>query len=78
MTETCRKLTKIFWMNYPRVSRNQGICRFTIDRFPDEQWLFEYDGFGALLRHGITGVSNETDLLNTTSRINRTLPYHVE
>ena len=72
-----RKLTKIFWTNSPRVSRDHSTCRFPIDRFSDEQWLFEYDGFRTLLRHGVTCVStwnfNEADFTNK-SRLNRTLP----
>lgn len=81
MTETSRKLLEIFWMNSPRVSRDDGICRLPIDRFSDEQRLFEYDGFRTLLRHGVTVVStcdfNDADFIYK-SRHDRTLPDDFE
>lgn len=73
MIETCQKLTKIFWTNAPRVSGDHGVCRFTIDRFPDEQWLFENDGFRTSLRRGVTVVSVTEIFTRQTLSINLVL-----
>jgi len=73
MTETSRKLTKIFWMNSPRVSRDHTVWRFPIDRFSDEQWLIEYDGFRTLPRHDVTGVFLPEILTRQTLSINLVL-----